>query len=987
MKAIERRGMWVALFVLLAGLGIQTAYGLDPHRTLTQYVHRIWQMQQGLPQSTILAIGQSSDGYLWLGTDAGVVRFDGARFTVPDDPSGAALGETWVRSVWEDQRHNLWLGTNDAGLVRLANGVFTRYTTADGLPSLNVRCVAPGRNGELWICTPNGLARFAGGKFTVYKTAQGLSTDSLRAACETAGGEIWAGGDSNELNIWDGTRFRRRRLAAMSRLATVRTMLAAGDGAIWIGTTDGLIRLKDGRERRFTTSDGLSDNSILSLAPSREGGIWIGAKDGFSRFLNGEIETFRTKDGLSQSTVYAVYEDREGSLWVGTKHGLNQFVDGRTIPFTVNEGLPSNDAGPVFEDSKGNTWVGTLGAGLGRYDGRRFSALTTKQGLASNTVYALAEDNGGDLWVGTSAGASRLRNGRVAETYTTAQGLPGNAVRCLFRDHHGSLWAGTSAGAAEFRGGRFVPAGGTGGIAFLGFGEDRERRLFAATGGGLKTYAGGRFREFTGRGSDLRDVDALFQDREGFLWMGTLGGGLRLLKDGKVVTYWMRDGLFDDAIYGVASDDRDRLWMACSKGIFSVNRSDLLKFAAGEIRKFASTPYSPMDALRTIECQSGVQPAVWRMRDGRLWFSTIRGLIVLDPSRLEHAFAPPPVVIEEVTVNGKPEMPGHIESLPPGRKNLEFRYTGLSFRVPLRITFRYLLQGFDKNWVDAGARREVLYANLPPGKYVFRATACNADGTCNQTGTSVAFVLAPHYYQRGWFLPLCALLAAMSVWLAYRLRIRGLKREFDIVLTERSRIARELHDTLIQGFSGITMELQALYGRLSSAENKRTLAEVIQDAAECLREARRSVAGLRGPRGANSGLAAAIAQSSKQITEAKDVRLKLKLGPNPRALPADVEYNLLRIAQEAVTNSVKHARARTIEVFLDATADSVRLAVADDGSGFTASNGGAEAGHYGLIGMRERASQIGAGLEIKSEPGMGTRVELFLPWKVRNAET
>ncbi len=461
--------------------------------------------------------------------------------------------------------------------------------------------------------------------------------------------------------------------------------------------------------------------------------------------------------------------------------------------------------------------------------------------------------------------------------------------------------------------------------------------------------------------------------------MGALGGGLRLFKDGKVFNYWMRDGLFDDDIYGIAADGQGRLWMACSNGIFSVNRADLLKFAAGGIHKFVSTPYIPTRAMRTIECKSGVQPAVWKMRDGRLWFSTIKGVIVLDPNHMNPKLSAPAVVIEDVTVNGQSENPGQIETMLPGQKNLDFRYTGLSYISPSRITFRYKLDGFDKGWTDAGARREALYANLPPGKYVFRVTACNVDGTCDQAGSSVGFALAPHYYQRGWFIPFCAVAIASLVWLVYRLRIRGLNARFGVILGERSRIARELHDTLIQGFSGVTMEMQALCARLASPEERSNLQEIIHDAARSLREARRSVAGLRDASEPHSGLGASIAQAARQITEAKEVRLKLKVDQTPPALPAEVEYNLLRIAQEAVTNSVKHAGARTIEVSLHSTPSQINLAVKDDGSGF--GQPVSSSGHYGLIGMRERAAHIGAGFQIESEPGRGTTISVRLPMR------
>ena len=517
----------------------------------------------------------------------------------------------------------------------------------------------------------------------------------------------------------------------------------------------------------------------------------------------------------------------------------------------------------------------------------------------------------------------------------------------------------------------------------VAIGQDGRGRLVFATDRGVYFYTGGRIVELTEDGAPggapLRGVDCFYLDPDGLLWMGTLGSGLRLFDGSKVTAFHSNDGLFDSEIYGIVRDNQDRLWMACSKGIFSAPRSDFRKFAAGAIKKISSDPYSPTDALRVIESQAGVQPAVSMMRDGHLWFSTIRGLIALDPN-LQRNLPPLPVVIEDVTVNGERRNPASMGTLGPSQKNLEFRYTGLSFVVPSRITFRYILEGYDRNWIEAGARREAFYTNLPPGNFRFRVAACNIDGPCSEAGTSAAFIIAPHYYQRIWFLPLCALSLGLAAWAVYQLRIRGLREQFSLILAERSRIARELHDTLIQGFSGITMEMQALAGRLRSPEERGTLQDIIQDAGNCLRETRRSVAGLRSG-SAQSGLSIAIAQAARQITEAKDIRLKLKLEqPGPEGLPADVEYNLLRIAQEAVSNSVKHSGARNVEVALNYSPELVSLSVKDDGSGFAREgNGNTRLGHYGLIGMKERATQIGAELQLASEPGRGTTISVLLP--------
>ena len=971
---------------LLAAIALRPAMGLDPSRTLTQYAHRIWQTQQGLPQGTIYSLLQTHDGYLWLGTQTGLIRFDGVRFETLEDIQRTAPSNVWIRSAIEDSHHALWLAASDAGLFRIKGDSVTRY-----LPSDNVQCVAEAKNGDLWACSTTGITRIRDGN-----AAKFLEHENIRAACEASDGTVWAAGTGAKLHSWDGSKFLTRSIQKLPADAEIRALLCSGD-KVWAGTTAGLVEVGRSGQRLFTSRDGLADSRVLCLSESKDGSLWIGTRNGFSRMRNGEIQSYRPQEGLSQSTVFSIFEDAEGSLWVGTKNGLNQFMSGRALPYTANEGLPSNDTGPILQDPNGDIWIGTLGAGLARFDGKRFAVMTSKQGLASNMIYTLAADPGGTLWVGTTSGINRLRNGKVEASYSTGQGLPSASIRALFITHSGTLWAGTEKGPAVFAHGAFtvpknIPAELRGPIAAID--EDQEGRVYLATDrDGLYVYQNGAARELLQDGASIREVDALYSDPDGRLWIGTEGGGLRLLDhglhgqnpgdQGKMTTFLIRDGMFDNEIYGITRDEQDHLWMACSKGLFSVSREDLLKFADGKLKKITSSPHSPTDAQRTIECRSGVQPGSVRTRDGRVWFSTIRGLYVFDPNHLTLDIPAPPVVIEETTVNGEKVEPQAIAAIAPGLKNLEFTYSGLTFLQPNRITFRYMLEPFDKKWIQAGTRREAFYTNLPPGPYRFRVTACNADEVCNEAGSSVSFSLAPHFYQRGWFLPLCAVALGLAGWIVYQLRIHRLREQFHLILTERSRIARELHDTLIQGLSGITMEMQALAGRLRSPEERATLEDIVRDAGTCLRETRRSVAGLRSAQGPDSGLASAIAQAAKQITEAKDIRLKLKLEKGPGALlPPEVQYNLLRIASEAMNNSVKHSGAKVIEVVLESTAAELRLSVKDDGAGFSRENGNVRPGHYGLIGMKERAAQIGAELNLASEPGRGTTVSVLLPNRV-----
>jgi signal transduction histidine kinase len=599
----------------------------------------------------------------------------------------------------------------------------------------------------------------------------------------------------------------------------------------------------------------------------------------------------------------------------------------------------------------------------------------------------LANDGAGGIWVGTDHGLNRLQESKVTRTYTTKDGLTSDEITCAIRDPRaGSLWVGTTKGGAVLKGERFVPLDASdmpASAAVTTIFNRRDGTLMIGTrGGGLYSYRDDRAEAVNQGETRHPDVTSFFEDEDGLLWVGTIGGGLRLIDGARTVTFGVRDGLFDDDIYGIVKDDQDRLWMPCSKGIFYVSRSDLRRFAAGTLHRVQCTPFSPTDALRTVECKSGVQPAAARMADGRLWFSTVRGVIVVDPQRIRRKAPPPPVVIEEMVVNGQRETGESKARLSPGVKNLEFRYSGLSFLSPGRMTFRYKLEGFDADWVDAGSRREAFYTNLGPGTYTFRVTASNADAMPTGAASPVVFSVAPYFYQRRAFIPACVGLLALAGWLAYRLRVRRIKGRMQDILTERSRIARELHDTLLQGFSGVTMEMQALSTRLPASGERATLEEIIRDAATCMREARRSVAGLRTPPGRqeSSGFAAALAQAARQLTETRDVRLKMRLDGAPAGLPVDVEYNLLRIASEALSNAVRHSGARTIEVDLDCPNGRLVLRVKDDGVGFDGEPAaGAYAGHYGLVGMRERAAQVGAELELQSKRGRGTVVTVTLP--------
>lgn len=969
----------------IAALCALPAAALTPDRELTQYVHRIWQTQQGLPDGAITRILQDPTGYIWLATETGFHRFDGVRFTPAERVWPTAPAGLNVRAAALDPTNTFWLGGNDGNVYAVRPGGTTKYTQELGLPAGQIQCMFVDESEAVWTCFEGGLTRITAGdkpSIQVFGPADGLPDDNMHAACTDTRGRIWTGGDGPQIAVGTNGKFQIHPLKGLPETSSVRTFLCTED-TIWVGGSAGLVRVnaKHPEEQTwYTAKDGLAENWVFTIMPGSNGVLWLGTRAGVTRMREGRFDSFGPHEGLSQSWAQAVMEDQEGSLWVGTKRGLNQFTDGRIVLYSANEGLPGNEAGPVFQDSHGVIWAGTLDAGLARFDGRRFIKIGA-QGLPSNVVRSIIEEPGRALWVGTSNGIASLVNGRVATRYGVAEGLPVADVRVLFRDRDGVLWAGTSQGLASLSNGRFVEHPGAPKGLIRCIGQDRDGRILVGADEGIYIQGKDGFKPLTQGEIYMRNSNAFLLDKDGLLWVAMNGGGLRMIDGDKVYQFLSRDGLYDAEILGLAIDDADRMWMSCSRGIFWVSRASLRQHAAREISMLTSTAYTPTESQRVIEGRLGVSPSMWRMRDGHLWLSTARGVIAIDPARPSRE-PPPPVVIENPVVNGAPMEPERISSLPGGQKNIQFNFAGLSYLQPERIRYKYRLEGYDKDWVDAGTRHDAIYANLPHGDYRFQVTACNYDGSCNDQGALVSFTLVPLFYERALFWPLMVALAGAFGWLGYQLHIRRLRERYDLIVSERNRIARELHDTLIQGFSGITMALQALSTRIRTPEERDTLNDIIHDAATCLRETRQSVAGLRAAPGPHSGLTAAVERAVREITETKHVRARLELETVTRNFAPEVEYNLLRILREAVNNAVKHSGADTIDVTLRNRADALTLTIRDDGSGFDRDHAAPGPGHYGLIGMKERASQIGAALQVDSQPGAGTTISVTLPASV-----
>jgi two-component sensor histidine kinase/streptogramin lyase len=691
----------------------------------------------------------------------------------------------------------------------------------------------------------------------------------------------------------------------------------------------------------------LSDDVVISLLEDREGSLWIGTEaGGLNRLRDVKFSNLSSKDGLTNDVVWAVCQGLDGTLWAGTNGGgLNRFRDGKFSSYTTKNGLPSNIVRALCEDRSGTLWAGTP-AGLARVKGGKITTYTVEDGLSSNAVLAIEQDKEGAIWIGTLGGLTRFKDGKFS-VFTTRDGLSDDSIIALRAAQSGGLWIGTRSG-------------------------------------GLNRMEGNHFTSYTPKAWLADDnVRAIYEDADGTVWIGTRRSGISRLKDGQFTTFTTKDGLFDNCVFQIIEDASRNLWMSSPRGVFRVGKDDLSSFAEGRSSHVSSASYGTADGMLSRECNGG-QPAGWRSSDGRLWFPTLKGITMIDPQSMPINQLPPPVAIERATVDGADINLSDKAELPPGKERYEFYYTALSLIAPEKIRFRYRLEGYDSDWVDAENGRIASYTRIPPGNYTFRVLASNNDGVWNESGAAISLYLRPYFYQTYWFYALCALVVGLVGLGLYRLRVRRIRARFAAVLEERNRMAREIHDTLAQGFVGIALQLQALERALPSAPE--TAAQHLSLAqsmvTHSLNEARRTVWDLRAQALESNDLPTALTESANQMTRGTPVVAEVVVHGTTRRLSAQIENHALRIAQEALTNSLKHADPKRITIELDFKPTDLTLRVRDDGRGFDAQSAVATGdGHFGLLGMRERVEHIGGTLAIESRPGGGTEIVAKIPIK------
>ena len=983
MKAPFRPSLPVFLTVL-GCLCARPGLALNRTKSLTQYTRTIWTQEQGLPQDTIRAIAQTRDGHLWLGTDEGLARFDGYEFVIFNKDHGD-LPSNSITALSAGADGSLWIGTAD-GLTCYRNKHFTTYKTKDGLPDNAITSVAQGRSGAVWSVAGTFLTRFEAGKFTSFQSGTDLPIAAIRIVYEDSEGNLWISGFGGVAKLVHG-KFVPVIGAASLEGAIVSCMLKDRRGDFWVGSSKGLLMLTpSGKIRSFDTRDGLPDPFVRSLWEDRDGNLWAGTNGGLSRLVNGSFVAPAIDSGHDRDWVRSIFEDREGNLWVGMNSGLIRLRDDVFTIYSRGEGLPSDEPTAVYQDHTGRIWVGFHGSGLGFFSPGGFHTYTTRDGLANNEIFSIREDHRGDLLVATREGLSRMHAGKFT-THVPADPLGRQIVFDVREDARGSVWLATAGALSELRNGhvRKVVDGGTlltSAIVALCVRQDGS--IWAGTyGRGLWRVAGSATRLLTtADGLSNDQIRYLREDEDGALWIGTFGGGLNCLREGRFFHYTSRDGLLSDNISHIEDDGQGSLWLSTTRGICRISKQQLLDFAAGKIGKLAPVNYGLEDGLRSAQCAPGYPTSGggWRTADGRLWFPTTRGLAALDPNAPKRQPAPVAVQLVEVTANGEPVDFARPSELAPGTGRIQIHYTGIHLTAPDRVHYAYKLEGLDHDWVQAGARRVINYNSLRHGDYRFIVKAEIDGGPASEA--VYTFRLLPHFYESVWFRCLMVLLLTASGWAAFRLRLRQIRGRFALVLEERARLAREIHDTLAQGFVGISSQLDAvamsLPGNVDLAKRHLQLASKM--ARHSLTEARRSVMDLRASALEGHDLPAALHAGAKQWTFGSAVEVQVDVTGEPKALPEEMEQNLLRIAQEAVANALKHAAASRIWIRLSMEARRLCLRVEDDGRGFEQQDAfSTVGGHFGLLGMRERAERLGGALSLRSRPGDGTQVEVTVP--------
>ena len=966
-----------ALTSLVVGCLSSLAFASDS--PLAAFSERKWQMQDGLPEQVVQAFAQTADRYLWIGTTGGLLRFDGERFVLFDRDNTPAFHENNVFCLLVTSDKSLWVGMEGGGLLRYRDGVFHAFSSAEGLTNNFVRALLEDRDGKIWIGTDDGLFvlkrdrldridngdllpllavhaiaqdrdgglwiggsqlfRLKDGKATEYKLGAHGSPNRIKSILETRDGTMWVGTVSGLQKMAPGTTwFTSVPLVT----GTVRFLRETSDGMVWIGTIGhGLELDQNGRISRISAPDALPSNTLLNLYEDQENNIWIGTQGGMLRLSRTPVRTITLPDS-DDSDAETVYQDRNGDVWVAAVN-LFRVHDGKAARYEF-AGISGVRIRNIFRDRHGALWIGTEGKGAYRQVGSTMIHYSTKEGLVNNFVRAFLESRDGSVWIATDEGVSQWQPTGI-RNYTTKIGLCYFSTRSLLEDRNGDIWIGTDHGLSRLHQGKFVYDAVTAAL--------HDEKIWA-----------------------------LHEDGDGGLWLGTRTGGLYRWRDGKLTHYTVAQGLSSDGIFELLEDSRGTLWISGPNGISAVSRRQLDSLADNPSGRAAVTLYGVSDGLETIQMCGGEKPAGVLTRQGEAWFPSSKGVLRVSADHLG-VKNPLPVVIDQVIADGLDVPAQGNVSLGPDNAKVEFHFGVVLLRSQERVRFRYMLDGFDKEWSKPSLSRVAYYTNLPPGRYHFRVAALELSNPEQLAETSLEIIQKPHFYRMPWFIAACVVLAGFLVWAVYELRLTQVRARFEAVLNERNRLAREMHDTLIQGCASVSalLEAHSSMGHERGNGNGQLLDYAREQLRATIDEARQAVWDLRQGADDASDISPLLRKMAERVSHEFAVPIEYRASGKPFALDQTTMHDVLMTTREALYNSVRHGQPSSVTVDLSFNEEHVAIEIRDDVKGFeakAASNGGK---HYGVIGMKERVERLGGKFTLRSQVGQGTTVLVEIPKK------
>jgi ligand-binding sensor domain-containing protein/signal transduction histidine kinase len=981
---------------------------------VSQYLHDSWGTEGSLRGGSITAIAQTSDGYLWIGTDKGLFRFDGLSFHQFEQarPDPIQIGS--VRTLLVDASDHLWILLQNTQVFRYQNGSFEfiRGWTESGTTAM-----ARGTSGDVLLSSAAvGTLAYSGNRFRSLSSPAFLKDAARVAKSEGPDPEappfswfdrlaaptsvVISMAQTDDGKIWLGTERRglfylqERRVSSASDgrdETTINCFLPLPNSELWAGTAKG-VRRWNGTELTWAgVPSSLRNLDVLSILRDRDSNIWVGTSRGLFRYNAKGGSLLRIHE--TTGPVAALFEDREGNIWIGSARGLERLRDSAFVTYDLPN-LRLQSMGPLHIDAGGRTWIAPIQGGL-RWLKEGQSGIVTADGIANDVVYSIAGSGKDDVWVGRQhGGLTHLRysgNSFTAKTYTQTDGLAQNSVYAVYQSPDSTVWAGTlSGGVSRFQNGRFrtfTAADGLSSNTVNAIVEDRAGTMWFGTPNGLNSLSKGRWKVYGVQdGLPSASINCLTEDSAGVLWIGS-DAGLAYLRSGRVSGPMQLPPSLREMIVGVAADRTGSLWIATSAHVVQVNRNRLLKGASGSSDVQV---YGLADGLRGSEgvkrCRSVVADAL-----GRIWFSLNRGISVVDPA---HIPGFPSVLphFEAVSADGvSVDLSGPVRiSSAQRRIILDYAALSLSNREPVK--YRYMLAGFDKGWSEPVTTREAIYTNLSPGSYRFRLLAGNGDDLQNHAEATLPILIEPQFWQAWWFLLVCVLSFLLLVLVTFRIRMHQVKKRFSIRLEERveerTRIARELHDTLLQSFHGSMFRMQAARNLLPRRpeEAGEALDGAIARAEQAIDEGRNAIQGLRAEAAIASDISQLLRAIGQELAASQQGRhdpatFRLTIEGEPQALSPLLQDEVYRIAREVLTNAFQHACACEIEAEIIYDSRAFRLRIRDDGKGIDPPvlKQGKRAGHWGLPGIRERAEQIGARLDVWSETGVGTEVQLAIP--------